>query len=737
MLKHRHILTLLTLILVGAAPDAAAQIVRMNIDTVMCLGDSVFISVGFGAERNVLLARQDASISHPQTTFLPDGEVCDSTLGTCTYRSPITFSAFRSNAFVTSAQDIDFVRLNIEHSYLGDLLIALECPNGQFSALKYCKQKPENCGEDKFDSLWSSEFSGGSQFLGEPVDEHSTDYCNPDAHGNRPGVGWNYCWSENANHNYAQANGMIYDIRNLIYCDRIHFSTTDSTHIADNSHYYRPQQSFDSLIGCPLNGTWSIVIQDSWPIDNGYLFDWELKFLSEILESAMVTSVAIDSVPTTRLNDSTLVVVPPAVTSDTTITYTLHVMLSTDDTIDTTFRVHWQTPFFYSETDTLCQGDTARWTSLSFTTDTLHTIRAARAEGCDSVVTLSYTFMPSYDLHDTFPYCANEPFLYEGIDYGGPATLVMPHQTQYGCDSTVTVHLITIDSAFHLQLQMSTDGLHWSADTVLYGCTPMTVYLRDTTLFEQWRWWDFGDGDTLRQELTHLQDTTSFTHIYDSVGSYSFTLMAQSIHGCVDSTVLHRDAVHVYPVPVADFTWESPFIYLHDPEVQFINLSQPGDSLVYQWHISSGNEGIDTSTDVAPHYTWPVGTNDVSVDLIAIWLFAIDDSLTFSCADTLTKPVDILNDFLQFPNLVTPNGDGVNDRWEIVNLLDGGYFMSAEVWIYDRWGDMVYHCNHFRRPEDFWDPNATRSPDGTYYYRFSARNLSGIVKRNGTIEVLR
>ena len=136
MLKHIHISILLVLTVAGLAPDAAAQqIESMDIDTVLCVGDSLHISTGFGPGHNVVLSLPTASISHPQTTFLPDGVICDSTLGTCTYRSPITFSAFRSNAIITSAQDIDFVRLNIEHSWMSDIFIALECPNGQFASL--------------------------------------------------------------------------------------------------------------------------------------------------------------------------------------------------------------------------------------------------------------------------------------------------------------------------------------------------------------------------------------------------------------------------------------------------------------------------------------------------------------------------------------------------------------------------------------------------------------------------
>ncbi len=107
------------------------------------------------------------------------------------------------------------------------------------------------------------------------------------------------------------------------------------------------------------------------------------------------------------------------------------------------------------------------------------------------------------------------------------------------------------------------------------------------------------------------------------------------------------------------------------------------------------------------------------------------------CADTLEQTVTIVNDFLQFPNLVTPNGDGQNDRWIVVNLVEEGLYTMNEVWIFNQWGVQVFHAKNMRREEDFWDPNETNSPDGTYYYRFTARSEYGIVKHNGTIEVAR
>jgi subtilisin-like proprotein convertase family protein len=31
-------------------------------------------------------------------------------------------------------------------------------------------------------------------------------------------------------------------------------------------------------MGAPLNGDWTIYIQDKWAIDNGYVFSWSIAF---------------------------------------------------------------------------------------------------------------------------------------------------------------------------------------------------------------------------------------------------------------------------------------------------------------------------------------------------------------------------------------------------------------------------------------------------------------------------
>jgi gliding motility-associated-like protein len=117
-----------------------------------------------------------------------------------------------------------------------------------------------------------------------------------------------------------------------------------------------------------------------------------------------------------------------------------------------------------------------------------------------------------------------------------------------------------------------------------------------------------------------------------------------------------------------------------------------------------------------------------------VWLY---ETFTHTCIDSVEHVVTITNDYLQFPNLVSPNGDGTNDTWRVVNLLEMGNYSMNELWIYDRTGALVYHVKNIRREDQFWNPLDTRSPDGTYYYRFMAQGQYGLVKRNGVIEVVR
>jgi len=79
------------------------------------------------------------------------------------------------------------------------------------------------------------------------------------------------------------------------------------------------------------------------------------------------------------------------------------------------------------------------------------------------------------------------------------------------------------------------------------------------------------------------------------------------------------------------------------------------------------------------------------------------------------------------PNVFTPNGDGVNDTWQVKNLAD---YSDCAVNIYNRYGQVVYQCKGYARD---WDgtSNGKPLPAGTYYYiidlKINVKPLSGFV----------
>jgi Secretion system C-terminal sorting domain len=85
-----------------------------------------------------------------------------------------------------------------------------------------------------------------------------------------PGECWHYCWAPNA------TNGTWVD--NSVF-------GSNNTQLGGNPPNealipgtYESLQPFNSLIECPLNGTWTFRSTDLWGADNGALCGWEIHF---------------------------------------------------------------------------------------------------------------------------------------------------------------------------------------------------------------------------------------------------------------------------------------------------------------------------------------------------------------------------------------------------------------------------------------------------------------------------
>ena len=95
---------------------------------------------------------------------------------------------------------------------------------------------------------------------------------------------------------------------------------------------------------------------------------------------------------------------------------------------------------------------------------------------------------------------------------------------------------------------------------------------------------------------------------------------------------------------------------------------------------------------------------------------------------TIGSPITI-------PNVITPNGDGVNDSWNIEHIEE---FPDATFVIYNRWGNIVWKAtgNSFQ-----WNGTNYRNgevlPEGTYFYILNLNNRTFDQPYTGYIQLVK
>jgi gliding motility-associated-like protein len=221
-------------------PICANDTLVMDFD-MLGIGGTIVEGTPFFQEISTTLGVSD-------TTFLPDGT------GEC-YETSVVFNCFDPGQTLDNPEDFLNLAVNMEHSFLGDLEISIICPNNQTLTLK------------SFNDPFGGSGYGGGTFMGEPIDDDS----NLD-----PGVGYNYSWTP----------------INPTYGTMGEEGEGGMSTLVEGS--YEPYGTFYDLVGCPLNGQWTIEICDNWSSDNGYIFSWEMTLNPHIAPDSWSYTVPID-----------------------------------------------------------------------------------------------------------------------------------------------------------------------------------------------------------------------------------------------------------------------------------------------------------------------------------------------------------------------------------------------------------------------------------------------------------
>lgn len=706
-------------------------------DLQVCNGVGVTLGANFSSTETYEADSLNSWVSNPWID-LPDinlgGSLPIPDDQTQCFENTVVFTNFDFGQTVSSITDIGALNVNMEHSFLGDLVISLICPNGQSVVLQ--------------------QNSGGGTGLGIPNE----------ADDGVPGIGWNYSWSP------AATNG------------------TMSAFIAANPGLgslpegsYQAAQSWNTLIGCPLNGSWTIEICDTWFIDDGYIFDWSVEFnpqiYGDVLSFTPIYGADCDSSfwngPFIESSSNNCDFVTLSIEEPGTYDYTYTLINNFGCSFDTTISVIVDAlPVLTAGPDLTynCQpvsfqgglinssnvGYVFFWTPnvglsnpaspvspINALNQTTEFVLGAYPNGHPEclqqdfvtvtlIENIGLTVPESYNACDGDLITLEEPVVSEGTP---------PFNLSWILDGSLEINAASIPvivDGLHEYCAVVEDlcGLTDTACTIvtaypvipasfqaneLFGCEPHKVLMVS----------DYTQYQNISQMTWHLDDGTtastigSVNHEYSQSGFYSPWLEIVDQFGCIYSDTLASE-VAVWPTPIAGFVTEPDIAILPNTTFKFDNTTVDGSQFFWEFDLYGNSE------EPEPTFSFPFNQRGVyNVELLA--------TNQYGCRDSTTRQVIVKDEIQIFiPNSFTPDYDGINDVWQVsgAGFREEGFKLQ----IFNRWGDLVYYSED---PYSAWTGNHKNgehfAPDGVYLFRLVVKDVENDVnyKYEGHINLIR
>jgi len=353
--------------------------------------------------------------------------------------------------------------------------------------------------------------------------------------------------------------------------------------------------------------------------------------------------------------------------------------------------------------------------------------------GCDSIHTLLVSYRPAQISEQRIEICDGDSTLLAGAYRTLAGVYRDTVLGRFGCDSTLETTLIVhgnTEREEYVELcfgqshtfgdqRIDTSGVYEQTFTSARGCdssVTLTVHVEQPILLAA------DDVRACAGQKVRLQ-----ARGYDGPVRWSPSRGLDCID-CLDPEV-RVDATTTFTVWAVDChgdTISATSTVRIDPPV---NVSIVSEGLVRLGDYTTLLAVVDNAT---ARLTWREGQDilcegcsEIEVQPMATTDYEVEARTPEGCEDrarlTLLVEDDCHVGKVEIPNVLTPNGDGINDEFEI--RYEGVADVSL-LRIYGRWGELIYETENV---DDFWDGTHHGNPvnPGVFVYYLSGYCLGG------------
>jgi gliding motility-associated-like protein len=335
------------------------------------------------------------------------------------------------------------------------------------------------------------------------------------------------------------------------------------------------------------------------------------------------------------------------------------------------------------------------WHGITYTetpeTNPTYTMDNGNHAGCDSIVTLHLTI--NHSSSSEFEIEACDRYVWNDTTYIGSGNYTRTFTNAAGCDSTVTLHL-TINHPHHLSItQNACLSFEWNGTTYTTsgdyyyehpdenGCTQV---------------------DTLHLTISEPSYTSTSEYVCEPYtwNGVTYTSTGTYVYRDVESDCEQVDTLHLFFV---------------DTTTTIIS---------HTYNFCKEEQAILEVSSTLPHIEWSTGDTLPIITVFEPGTYTVTASQG-QCSISRQYTIQPCEHKILLPNAFTPNGDGLNDVFCIPEgYLDQLDDYGFEVFIYDRWGELVFMSNN---KEFHWDGTVKGRllHNNTYIYLIKYVNKSG------------